>query len=265
MVNYPGCKINIGLNITGKRDDGFHNLESVFYPLNLSDILEIIPSKEFNFTCSGIPIPGTIEDNIIIKAYELFKNLYDIPPVKIHLHKTVPMGAGLGGGSANGAATILMLNDLFGLNLSTHLLEAKADELGSDCPFFIQQKPAFVSGKGEDIFPIKLNLKGYYIKLIKPKIHISTKTAFENIQFSSAGQLKNLEKLPISDWKAKVNNDFESSIFPKFPEIASLKKQLYKEGAVYASLTGTGSTVYGLFINEPQSTEKDNYEWISKI
>ena len=252
MVVFPGCKINIGLNITGKRADGFHFLQSVFYPINISDILEIIPNKHFEIKTTGIPINGNLEDNLVAKAYFLYKNKYNIPPVKIHLHKVVPIGAGLGGGSADAAATLVVLNSIFDLNISNLDLQKDADLLGSDCAFFIKNKPALVQGKGEIITPASLHLKGFFIQLVYPKIHISTKDAFANLNWSEKqNDLNKLIQLPLENWKEHITNDFESTVFPLHTEIEPIKTKLYKNGAIFASMTGTGSAVYGIFKQKP--------------
>ncbi|NOQ74411.1 MAG: 4-(cytidine 5'-diphospho)-2-C-methyl-D-erythritol kinase [Crocinitomix sp.] len=264
MVIFPGCKINIGLNITGKRPDGYHKIESIFYPLELSDILEIVPNKNFSINITGLSIKGDPEDNLIFKAYSLLKVKYNLPPVKIHLHKVVPMGAGLGGGSADGAATLILLNDLFDLKIKNEQLELYADSLGSDCAFFIRNTPAYVKGKGEIIHPIEVNLKGKYIYLINPQIHISTSEAF-------AGIVPTQQKLNVKEcigqdqksWQTNIKNDFETTIFPNYPTLAEIKKKLYSNGALYASMTGTGSSVYGIFNKKPALLYPDYFEWIS--
>ena len=181
MVIFPGSKINIGLNITAKRSDGYHDLESIFFPIPLSDILEINKSDHFSIEISGLPIQGNSTDNLVVKAYQLMVDHYQISPVKIHLHKIVPMGAGLGGGSADGAATLVLLNNLFELNVSNAKLEVLAQSLGSDCPFFIENQPAYVQGTGDILTALPLNLDTYWIQLIHPGIHISTALAFSQI------------------------------------------------------------------------------------
>lgn len=260
MIRFPGCKINIGLNITGKRDDGFHNLESIFFPVPFTDILEMVKSDRLHFTCTGRAIPGSTEDNIVLNAYYLLRERYPVTPVKIHLHKQVPMGAGLGGGSADGAAALMLLNDLFDLKISANYLASMADELGSDCAFFIKNQPAFVSGKGENVAEIPLSLKGKFLKIINPGIHISTKEAFKDITFSAPSQLNQISTLPVNEWKLVIKNDFEKSIFPVYPEIKEIKDLCYENGAVYSSMTGTGSSVYGIF-NEPIGQITSHFEW----
>ncbi len=266
MIIFPGCKINIGLNIIGKRPDGYHKIESIFYPLELSDILEIIPNDIFSISVTGLPIKGDHSDNLVVKAYYLLQDKYDLPPVKIHLHKVVPMGAGLGGGSADGAATLVLLNRLFDLNIDTKKLELYADQLGSDCAFFIQNTPSFVQGKGEIINPIDVNLKEKYIYLINPQIHISTAEAFGGIVTSPPSKdLKELIRLDFNIWRSELKNDFESTIFPNHTDIEKIKEELYNLGAIYASMTGTGSSVYGIFEKEPITNHPHYFEWVSKL
>ncbi|MFD1553468.1 4-(cytidine 5'-diphospho)-2-C-methyl-D-erythritol kinase [Putridiphycobacter roseus] len=261
MITYPPCKINIGLNIINKRTDGYHNIESVFYPIPFFDILEINVATAFSFSSSGLPIHGDKKNNLVVQAYEILKTKYNIGPVKIHLHKRIPMGAGLGGGSADAAHTITMLNQLFDLKLSTSLMETIALSLGSDCPFFIEDRAKFVTGRGESMTPSPIDLKGYYLYLINPGVHVSTKAAYAAINYAP-----NPDKLEVAiqveDWKNKVYNQFELPIFKLHPSIRKIKETLYNMGAVYASMSGTGSTVYGLFKTEPKLLELYNFEKI---
>lgn len=252
MIAFPNAKINIGLNIIEKRKDGFHNIESIFYPIfDLVDILEIIELKTKSspqFSSSGISIPGEASFNLCLKAYNLLKEEYDIPIVAIHLHKIIPIGAGLGGGSADAAFTLKLLNDLFKLNLSDEILIEYARKLGSDCAFFIKNKPLYAFGKGDEFEDINLNLSTYKIKIEYPSIHIGTAEAYKGIKpFKSKLQLKEIINQPINSWKKSIKNDFESSIFLNYPEIEQLKLKFYEEGAVYTSMTGSGSAVYGIF------------------
>lgn len=252
MIAFPNAKINIGLNIVEKRKDGFHTIESIFYPIfDLVDILEIIELKENSnpqFSSSGISIPGEATSNLCLKAYNLLKKEYDIPTVAIHLHKVIPIGAGLGGGSADAAFTLKLLNNLFKLNLSDDILIEYARKLGSDCAFFIKNKPLYAFGKGDEFEDINLNLSTYKIKIEYPSIHIGTAEAYKGIKpFKSKLQLKEIINQPINSWKKSIKNDFESSIFLNYPEIEQLKLKFYEEGAIYASMTGSGSAVYGIF------------------
>ena len=261
MIVFPNAKINIGLNITEKRKDGFHNLQTVFYPIALCDVLEVNSTDDLNaavnFTSTGIPIPGDIATNLCLQAYYLIKNDYDLPPVKICLQKIIPIGAGLGGGSADGAFFIKAINDLFQIGLSWGELHHYARQLGSDCSFFISNKVAYAEGKGDELEPINFSLKGMHLVLIKPDIHIGTKEAYEGI--SPCKTKHSLEEIilnePIENWKKQVKNDFEYSIFKKHPKVREIKEKLYEMGAVYASLSGSGSSVYGIF---KKTKELDN-------
>ena len=247
MILYPNAKINIGLNILSKRGDGFHNLSSVFYPIyNCYDVIEIIKSDTFMFTTSGLKIP--YGKNLCVRAYEKIQSIYNISPVHIHLHKMIPIGSGLGGGSSNASFILKGLNEIFNLNLSLKELEKISSEIGSDCPFFIDNTPKIVTGKGEIMFDIDLDLYHFEIKLTHSKVSISTQEAFSNIKPKSIDS--NIDKSildPIKDWKKKIRNDFEENIFKIYPEIKLNKEDLYKNGALFASMSGTGSTVYGIF------------------
>ncbi len=252
MIVFPNCKINLGLHILQKRTDGFHDLETVFYPFPLQDGLEIIQdtsSNDVRFSSSGITIDAPSEQNICVKSYRLLKDHFpDLPAVKMHLHKVIPSGAGLGGGSSDGAFTLLLLNKKFGLGLTESQLINYALQLGSDCPFFIKNKPCYATGRGEQLEEIDLDLSRYKIALINPGIHINTGKAFsEIIPNQQRTNLPELIKLPVQEWKNYLTNDFEKVIFFTYPEIKSIKETLYKQGAVYASMSGSGSTVYGLF------------------
>ncbi len=253
MICFPNCKINIGLNIIEKRDDGFHNIETVFYPVGLCDALEIIESNKLSIEFSGIKIEGNANDNLCIKAYQLISENYNIPPVSIFLHKVIPTGAGLGGGSSDAAFMIRLLNKFFCLNISEGELIHFATILGSDCPFFLKNSPVFAHGRGEVIEEISLNLKGYHILIVKPDFEISTAKAYSLVKPSfSEFSLKNLPIQNISKWKNFVVNDFEIPVSKEFPEIIKIKNRLYNSGAVYASLTGSGSAVYGIYKSEPE-------------
>jgi len=261
VIAFPNCKINLGLHILQKRADGFHDLETVFYPIALQDGLEIIQNdsslqKDIEFTNSGLTIDAQAEDNICVKAYHVLKkNFPQLPPVKMHLHKVIPSGAGLGGGSADGAFALVLLNKKFRLELNEQQLIQYALQLGSDCPFFIINKPAFAEGRGEHLQPINLDLSAFQFVLINPKIHINTGWAFSQITPNRKRELlKKIVDLPVSEWKKYLKNDFEQAVFSHYPEIKAIKDQLYEQGAVYASMSGSGSTVYGLFekITHPQ-------------
>lgn len=249
MVVFPPGKINIGLQVVSKRSDGYHDLITAFVPLPLTDILEIIPAPSFSFSLTGIAVPGSDATNLCVKAYDLLKRDLEIPPVAIHLHKIVPVGAGLGGGSSDATHTLLVLNELMGLRLTGEKLKAYALALGSDCPFFLEKGPRLGKGRGELLEPLDLSLAGMFLVVVKPEIHISTAEAFAGL---SPGMPEHdlkyvLENLPPRNWKDHVRNDFEVSIFRKHPEIAVIKTRLYESGAVYASLSGSGSSLFGLF------------------
>jgi len=247
MIVYPNAKINIGLNVLEKRSDSYHELFSVFYPVKqLCDILEIIPATDFSFSSSGIPIPG--ENNICTNAFDLLKSDFGIGNVKIHLHKQIPIGAGLGGGSADGAFTLKALNEVFELNISNKELEKYALKLGADCPFFIDNTPKYVTGIGEKMTAIDLDLSPYELKFIFPDLHISTAEAYGGVTPKIPEKnLLDLIKKPIANWKSTVKNDFEDSAFSKYPELIKIKEKLYADGAIYASMTGSGSVIYGVF------------------
>ena len=252
MITYPNAKINLGLNIVEKRPDGYHNLETVFYPINLQDALEVNVQEgedEFSLKVSGVPIEGEPENNLVVKAYRLLKKDYpDIPAIDIHMYKHIPTGAGLGGGSSDAAFMIKLLNEKFRLNLSIEKMEEYAAILGADCAFFIQNKPVFATGIGNIFEPIQLSLKGYYLVLVKPDIFVSTKDAFAHITPMKPTQsLKEIIRMPVETWRATMKNNFEESVFQKFPEIAAIKDKLYDLGAIYASMSGSGSSVFGIF------------------
>lgn len=252
MIVFPNCKINLGLHITSKRADGFHNLETVFYPLIWTDALEAVKSESDSLTLSGIPVPGNAGDNICFKAAELLrKDFPQISRLSIHLHKTIPAGAGLGGGSADGAFMLLLLNHKYNLQLSDRQLITYAGQLGSDCPFFIVNKPCFASGRGEVLHPVDLCLDNYSFLVIHPGIHVNTGWAFTQITPASAATpLTEIIRQPVEKWKKLLVNDFEVPVFKKYPEIGQLKETLYRSGALYASMTGSGSSLYGIFPKE---------------
>ncbi|HEX8279441.1 MAG TPA: 4-(cytidine 5'-diphospho)-2-C-methyl-D-erythritol kinase, partial [Segetibacter sp.] len=267
MVQFPNCKINIGLNITRKREDGYHDLETIFYPTGLKDALEIIQSAATSIQLTGLPVPGYSGDNLCVKALNLLKKDFpQLPPVSIHLHKVIPMGAGLGGGSADAAFMLRMLDKKFQLHLTNEQLLKYALLLGSDCPFFITNKPCFATGRGEKMLPIQLDLSAYKIVLVYPGIHVSTSEAFSKLKPVVPG--KNLQQLiqqPIGNWKDEIVNNFEEPVFQLYPEIKKVKDDLYNAGAQYSSMTGTGSAVFGIFDNNATtdlSFPKD-YTWIT--
>lgn len=266
MIAFPNVKINLGLNILSKRQDGYHNLQSIFYPVGWCDILEIVKSDSFHFELSGLKIPGDLNNNLVLKAYNLLKSDYNVGPVSIWLHKVVPTGAGLGGGSSNGVSCLKLLNEIFELRLTTEQLKGYALQLGSDCSFFVDNVPCHVSGRGEILQKVDLNLAVFWIKIVHPGIHISTKEAFAQISPNKTiTDLLSINYTNILEFKNQFINDFEQSIFPNHPEISKIKESLLSEGAFYASMSGSGSAVYGLFQDEPKAGSTGKFEFISKL
>jgi 4-diphosphocytidyl-2-C-methyl-D-erythritol kinase len=254
MVSFPNCKINLGLNILRKRADGYHDLETIFYPLALQDAVEVIvqqqPSEQrVIFSSTGLKVDGDPANNLCVKAYQVLQQDFpDLPAIQLHLHKNIPMGAGLGGGSADGAFVLQLLNKKCQLGLSNEQLINYALQLGSDCPFFILNTPCFATSRGEIMEPITLDLSAYNIVIVNPGIHVSTAKAFAALTPTlPAKSVKAIIQQPIATWKNELVNDFETPVFALFPAIAEIKQQLYQHGAVYASMSGSGSTVFGLF------------------
>ena len=258
MIVYPNAKINIGLNVVEKRPDGYHNLETVFYPIGLQDILEIKVLDEGNVPECGykLKITGTIldrspEDNLVVRAFKMLKHDFNLPPVSIGLYKHIPTGAGLGGGSSDAAFTIKTLNKRFDLRLTDEQMEDYCTRLGADCPFFIKDTPVFATGIGNEFHPVSFSLKGKHLVLVKPDIFVSTKDAYAKVNVRRPDTpLPELLAQPLETWKDTVINDFERSVFSKYPEIAAIKDSMYDIGAVYASMSGSGSSVFGIF-DEP--------------
>lgn len=265
MIVFPNCKINVGLRILRKRSDNYHDLETVFLPLPLYDVLEIIPSeeKEISFTSSGLIIDTPSQNNLCTKAYLLLqKDFPQLPAVHIHLHKTIPLGAGLGGGSADAAFTLSLLNRQFGLGLTETELAEYALQLGSDCPFFIINKPCYATGRGEELTPITIDTKAWKFIIVNPGIHVNTAEAFSILTPAlPALSVKEIISQPVDTWKQDLINDFEIPVFKKHPQIETIKTTLYNAGALYASLSGSGSTVYGIFKKEekPVFNFPENY------
>jgi 4-diphosphocytidyl-2-C-methyl-D-erythritol kinase len=265
MIVFPNAKINIGLNIVEKRTDGYHNLETVFYPVGLRDALEIIPSdSESSLTISGIPVDGDPSTNLVMKAYQMLKGDFQLGNISVFLQKHIPTGAGLGGGSADGASMICLLNDYFALNLPGDVMEAYASRLGADCPFFVRNRPVFATGTGNEMEPVTLSLDKYAIVLVKPPFSVSTAEAYSMIipHYPNIS-LKHLVKQPVEEWKSLLINDFELPVAAKYPQIAAIKRKLYDLGAVYASMSGSGSAVYGLFLRDsiPLISFPDCFVW----
>lgn len=255
MIVFPPCKINLGLYVTGKRPDGFHSLESLFVPVPLTDILEVVlhDGNDVIWSATGLDIPGDIESNLCVKAYRLIKRDHNIGGVKAHLHKLIPMGAGLGGGSSDAAYMLICLNELFNLKLNTDQLKDYAAQLGSDCPFFIEEKICFVSGRGEVLESIDFSLKGKFIVIVHPLVHMSTAEAYRMLSPKPAPiDLRTVPSIKELEWSQQVTNDFEEPIAQLHPIIAEVKKELLNQGAFYAAMSGSGSAVFGLFEKETE-------------
>lgn len=270
---FPIAKINIGLYVTRRREDGYHDLETIFYPIPLHDNLSISPLKmsdaPYQLQTAGHKIEGNSEDNLIVKVYKQLAEEFDLPPLDIYLYKRIPMGAGLGGGSSDAAAMIKLLNDTYDLGLSTEEMERRVARLGADCAFFVQGKPAFATGIGDILTPIELSLSGMHLVLVKPDVFVSTKEAYGGIvPATPEHNLLEAIKAPIAEWRHTVSNDFEKNVFRLHPEIAAIKQTLYDMGAVYASMSGSGSTVFGLFPHAVEEAERvfdDCFVWQSKL
>lgn len=262
MITFPNAKINLGLDVVEKRPDGYHNLETVFYPIPLYDILEITKSEdEFSFTMHNAEFEGNDNDNLVVKAYNILAEDYDMPKVKMSLYKNIPTGAGMGGGSADAAFALKMLNNIAGLNLSDEKLEEYAARIGADCAFFIKNKPAYATGIGNILTPVDCDLTGYYMVVAKPDIHISTKEAYAlvNPEYPQ-NALAEIIKKPVDEWKGLMKNDFEKSVFAKYPSVRDIKNKLYDMGAIYASMSGSGSAFFGIFKSECNIEEiKEQY------
>lgn len=261
MIRFPNAKINLGLNIVRKRDDGYHDLETVFYPLDIKDALEILPAENGGSTTegvelhtSGLEVDGQARDNICVKAWRLLKSDFpELPSIRLYLHKAIPMGAGLGGGSSDGAVALEMIADMFSLPVDSERLAAYSLRLGSDCPFFLLNRPAYGTGRGEMLVPLTLDLSGHRIMLVHPGIHVSTAQAFGGVMPAEPElNVRDVVSQPIGNWRGLLVNDFERTVFAAHPEIADIKQTLYEAGAVYASMSGSGSSVFGLF---PRGTE----------
>jgi 4-diphosphocytidyl-2-C-methyl-D-erythritol kinase len=252
-IVFPNAKINIGLHVTGKRPDGFHDLETIFYPIGWHDTIEMELVGETELVLYGRNIAGSPHENLVLRAYHLLCEKFDLPVIRFHLLKTIPTGAGLGGGSADAAFTLKLLNETFQLGLTPGQLEVYASELGSDCAFFIQNKPVFATGKGNEFQNIQLDLSAYKIMVIHPGIPVSTAEAYRNVEAGTpVDNLKSLIDLPVKEWTSRIVNDFEKPVFKLFPEIAGLKQSMYEANAIFASMSGSGSAVYGIFEKLPE-------------
>ena len=262
MICFPNAKINLGLHVLEKREDGYHNIETVFYPIPLKDALEIVPASDFSFTQAGLTLDALPEDNLVMKAFNLFRKNYEIPPVSVLLKKAIPFGAGLGGGSADAAFMLKLLNEYTSQNLSNEELEKMAVEIGADCPFFIQNKPVVASGIGNIFESIALSLKGYTLCIIKPNLFVSTKEAYASvIPAKPSISLLEIIQMPVKEWKNDLKNDFEPGVFLKYPVISDIKAYLYACGAVYAAMSGSGSAVFGLFDKDTDVSFPDCFIW----
>jgi 4-diphosphocytidyl-2-C-methyl-D-erythritol kinase len=262
MLSFPNAKINIGLQIIRKREDGFHEIKTAFYPVKkLYDVLEIMPNASMQFSSTGSDLLIADEDNLVLKAYRLLQKDYSLSDVAIHLHKVIPHGAGLGGGSADAAFALSTLNKLFNLSISDKKLADIAATLGSDCSYFIYNTAMIGSGRGELLTPLHLDLSNYHIAIIKPSTYVSTAKAYSlitpNIPEKS---IEDLLALPIAEWKQNIVNDFEAPIVAAFPELNGIKEQLYNAGAVYASMSGSGSSFFGIF-KEQVALDFDEVYW----
>ncbi len=261
MITYPIAKINLGLNIVERRSDGYHNIETIFYPIPLNDALELHPMDDgfpHEFPCdlkiSNMEIDGNEQQNLVVKAYNRIRQYHELPPLHIHLYKGIPTQAGMGGGSSDAAYMITLLNKMFSLGMSEAEMMEHAHTLGADCPFFIQPRPAYAEGIGERLTSVELDLTGLYILIVQPNIHVSTKEAFSLVTPQKPKyNCKDVISLPIHQWKEYLVNDFESSVFAQYPQIGEIKQEMYDLGAVYAAMTGSGSCVYGLFLNKPNT------------
>ena len=258
MVVFPNAKINLGLSVTSRRSDGYHNLDTLFYPVGWRDVLEIVlsddPSREagsFRFHSKGLDMECVADDNLVVKAYCLLNSRYPLPAVDIHLWKVIPFKAGLGGGSSDAAFALTLLNELAGLNRPLDELEELAAQIGADCPFFIRNRPVMARGIGNEFSPVDVSLKGYHICIVKPSAEVSTKEAYGGIvPREPACSVANIvANHPVGEWRGLLTNDFETPVFKFYPEIKQIKNNLYSRGAVYASMTGSGSAVFGLFAN----------------
>lgn len=259
MIVFPNAKINLGLQVTARRQDGYHDIATVFYPVSCTDVLEAVRAEKFSFTSSGLVIDASADNNLCVKAWKLLQHDYQLAPVAMHLHKNIPMGAGLGGGSADGAFTLRLLNDLFRLDIPEEKLLTYALRLGSDCPFFILNKPVYATGRGELMTPVNVpDLTGKKILLVNPGLHISTPWAFNRLTLKQhQTYLPDLVQQPVSGWKNNLENDFEKIVFQEYPQLETIQLKLYELGAIFAGMTGTGSTMFGIFNTFPEHPSAD--------
>lgn len=266
MIEFANAKINIGLQVLSKREDGYHNLETVFYPIPLYDIVEVIRADATRLVLSGQQIEGDIQDNLCMRAYELLRRDFDLAPVEIHLHKTIPTGAGLGGGSSDATAVLKALDKEFDLALEADDLERYASQLGADCAFFVRNTPVLARGRGDEFASIALDLQGYSMLLVKPDIYISTKEAYAGVSIDPAGrQLSEMISRPVEQWKELISNDFEKGIFKEYPALQGIKDTLYVLGAEYVAMSGSGSAIYALFRGASPSAADAELQKIPRV
>ena len=251
MITFPNAKINLGLNIVERRPDGYHNIETVFYPIPLTDVLEIVPAQSTSLTCYGNPVDCPPEKNLVMRAYRMLQERYDLPPVAIYLYKHIPDGAGLGGGSSDAAHTLLMLNQMFNLGIEVSDLATMAATLGADCAFFIYNRPMLATGIGDVMSPVDVDLKDKTLLLVKPPVGVDTRTAYSRVVPALATvNLLQLITQPVETWDGLLVNDFEPSVFAALPQLWIIKARLIDAGAQYAAMSGSGSTVFGIFDND---------------
>jgi len=266
MILFPPAKINLGLHVLRKREDGYHDLDTCMVPIPLFDVLELLLSDQFEYHQTGLIIPGATDDNLCIKAYKMLKEEYNLPPIYMHLRKEIPMGAGLGGGSSDAAYVLTGLNTLFELKLSNSKLEEYAAKLGSDCPFFVKNEAQIARGRGEILSPCPLDLKGMYLKIINPGIHVGTKEAYDGVVPNpNAPTVASILDQEIEEWKTQLKNDFETSVFKKHSILQEIKDNLYAEGAIYAAMSGSGSTMFGIFKEKPKLSLQTNSAWMERV
>jgi len=262
MICFPNAKINLGLHITGKRSDGYHTIETIFHPIPLTDALEAVKSKKTSFRMSGLKLDSLPDENLVMKAHRLMSEKYNLPPLDIYLKKAIPSGAGLGGGSADAAFALKLINELCECNISEEKLEDIASSIGADCPFFIQNKPVIATGTGNIFKSSDISLKGYIIYVVKPPVAVSTKEAYSNIKPQKpVFSLEKLSSIPVNEWRYVLKNDFEPNVFRKYPVIGKIKDKLYSMGAEYAAMSGSGSSVFGLFKNTIPLKFTDCFVW----
>ena len=256
MIIFPQAKINLGLHVLKKREDSYHEVDTCMYSIPLFDILEILPADQFSFKQTGLAVDGDVESNLCVKAFRLIQKEFGIPTIYMHLRKQIPMGAGLGGGSSDAAHVINALNELFSLQLSILKREELASQLGSDCPFFIEGTPKVATGRGEILEEISVDLKGKYLQLIYPDIHVGTAEAYSGVDFyTGTRSVSDIVSAPLSEWQGYLENSFEKSIFKKHPIMLSIKETLIQNGATYAAMSGSGSTLFGIFETEQQKLD----------